>query len=74
MDREFVECREVMDRVRIILGKKIDGIVRDWHIADELDIPYSTYRTSVIFKNRIPFKQLARFSYKNNINLTELIY
>lgn len=74
MDKEFIACREVMDRVKIIMGRELDGLVKDWHIADELNIPYSTFRTSNIMKNRIPFKQLAKFCYKNNKNLTELIY
>ena len=70
---EFVECREVIERVKDILSKDIKGNVYDWHAADELGIPYSTLRV-MIMKDRLPLKQIALFCYKRELSITTMIF
>lgn len=45
---EFVETREVIERIKDILSKEIEGKIFDWHIADELNIQYPTLRAMIM--------------------------
>ena len=70
---EFVETREIVERVKDVLSKDIKGNIFDWHVADELGIPYSTLRV-MIMKNRLPLKQVALFCYKRDLSITTMIF
>lgn len=73
MEKEFVECRESVERLKDIISKDINGKVFDWHIADVLNIPYSTLRVNLL-KNRMPIKQIAIYCYKEDIQINSIIF
>lgn len=73
MNKEFVECRECVERVKDILSLDIEGTVFDWHVSDELEIPYSTMRINIM-KNRLPLKQVALFCYRRGISINDIIF
>jgi len=70
---EFVECREAIERIKDRISLDIRGKVFDWHVADELNIPYSTLRINIM-KNRLPLKEIAKYCYRNKINLNEVVF
>lgn len=70
---EFIETREAIERIKDIVSIEISGGVRDWHIADMLEIPYSSFRMSIM-KDRLPIKQIAKFCYKRNIQINKIIF
>lgn len=70
---EFVETREVIERIKDIVSGEIDGFIYDYQIADELSIPYSTLRINIM-KNRLPLKQIARFCYRRNLQINDIIF
>jgi|GEM_PF-6124750 len=70
---EFVEFREIVERLKDIMSKDISGKVFDWHVSDALEIPYSTMRINIM-KNRLPLKEVTRYCYKNDINIYSIIF
>lgn len=73
MDKEFVDTREATERLKDILSVEIGSTIFDWHIADELNIPYNSFRMSIM-KNRLPLKQIAIFCYKRDIQINTIIF
>ena len=71
--REFLDCREVVENIKVVLFKEREGMVYDYHVADVLKIGYSTLRLA-ISKNKIPLREVALFCYKRNILLDNFIF
>jgi len=69
---EFVDCREVVERIKDIVSKEQEGFVYDYQIADILKIGYSTLRFA-ISKNKLPIREIARFCYHRNLIINDLI-
>jgi len=70
---EFIECREVVENIKVVLFKERDGMVYDYHVADTLKIGYSTLRFAMT-KNKIPIREVALFCYKRDIPLNNFIF
>ena len=73
MDREFVECREVVERLKDIMSNEQEGNVYDYQVADVLKIGYSTLRFAMA-KDKIPIREVALFCYKRNLTVNALIF
>jgi len=69
---EFVETREVVERIKDIVSKEQEGFVYDYQIADILKMGYSTLRFAIA-KNKLPLKEIARFCYQRDLIINELI-
>ena len=70
---EFVECKEIMERVKDIMSKEKDGFIFDRDVMKELNIADSTYRFA-IYKNKIPYMEISRFCYKRNLIINDIIF
>lgn len=70
---EFLDTREVVERLKDIMSNEIDGIVFDWHVADAIGIPYSTMRVNIL-KNRLPLKEITIYCYRKEINLYQILF
>ena len=73
MDREFVECREVVERLKDIMSNEQEGNVYDYQVADVLKIGYSTLRFAMA-KDKIPIREVALFCYERNLTVNALIF
>lgn len=73
MNKEFIECREVVENIKVVLFKEREGYVYDYQVADELKIGYSTLRVAMA-KNKIPIREVALFCYKRDISLDSFIF
>ena len=73
MDKEFIECREVVERLKDIMSNEQEGNVYDYQVADMLKIGYSTLRFAMA-KDKIPIREVALFCYKRNLTVNALIF
>jgi len=71
--KEFIECREIAERIKDIMSKDVEGFVFDYMVADELGIPYSTFRFAIT-KNKPPVKEIALFCYKRKLIINDIIF
>jgi len=69
----FIETREVIERLKDRLSHEVDGKVFDWHVADELKIPYSTLRIKIM-KDKMPVREIVLFCYKRKIDIKSVIF
>jgi DNA-directed RNA polymerase beta' subunit len=69
----FTSTREAIERIKDIESVNIKGSVKDWHIADVLKIPYSSFRNSIM-KDRLPLKQIVLYCKNKNINVNKIIF
>jgi len=72
MKQEFVEFREIVERIKDIVSNERDGFIYDTHIAKILNIKYSTLKKQ-IDENRIPFQEVAIFCCKRGIVINHLV-
>lgn len=70
---EFVDFREIVERLKDIISNEVEGFVFDKDIAQELGIPDSTFRFH-IYKNKIPYFELSRFCFKRGIIINDIIF
>ena len=72
--REFTNTREIVERIKDIISKEIDGFVYDYHVAKALNITPNSLRIA-LKRNKLPdLKQIAIFCYKKNVNINDLIF
>jgi len=70
---EFVETREIIERIKDIMSNERDGFIYDKDVAIELQIPNSTLRFA-IYKNRIPYMEISKFCYKRKLIINDIIF
>jgi len=69
----FVEAREMIERIKDVISKDTDGFVYDYHVADALDISYSTLRINIM-KNKPPIVKIIIFCRKNGLNIDDFLF
>lgn len=70
---EFVEFKEVVERIKDIICSEYDGYVYDKYVAEQLKMADSTFR-SCIYKNKIPYFEVSRFCFKRGLIINDLIF
>ena len=64
---------EIVERIKDIISHEIDGTVRDYHVANAINIGYTTLRTNKV-KNRESLKEIAVFCYKRDLVINDIVF
>jgi len=73
MSSIFIDTREIVERVKDYISKDIDGFVYDYHVADVLDMQYSTLRINIM-KNNPPVTKVVIFCHKNSLEIDHFLF
>jgi len=75
MSQEFkhVPFSEIIERIKDKISYKIDGSVRDYHVAEAIGLDYSAVR---VYKQRnyIPLPNVIIFCQTHNISVDWMIF
>jgi len=69
----FIDTREIIERVKDHISKDIKGYVFDYHVADALEMSYSTLRINIM-KDKPPIVKVVIFCHKHNLKIDEFIF
>lgn len=73
MSTKFAETREVIERIKDIISSDVKGCVFDYHVADVLEMRYSTLRIAVS-KNKMPLAEIVIFCHKKDLLINDLLF
>ena len=70
---EFVTVSEMIDRIKDVACKHVDGIVFDYHVADLLKIR-DIGLASAKKRNHPPLKHILKFCYRTGLDPMKILF